>query len=78
MVQEIQDPGIHSICSELTSNSHGKQFYLMPIPENITLYDDLLIILSHLMNLSLALGVELKTCYFLIAIFHYILVTRLC
>ena len=55
MVQEIQDPGIHSICSELTSNSHGKQFYLMPIPENITLYDDLLIYFKPLNELVIGI-----------------------
>ena len=29
MVQELQDPGVSDIVAELTSNTHGKQFYLV-------------------------------------------------
>jgi voltage-gated potassium channel len=31
MVQELQDPGVGSIVEELTSNEHGKQFYVQAI-----------------------------------------------
>lgn len=32
LVQELLDPGVGTIVSELTSNTHGKQFYLIDIP----------------------------------------------
>ena len=32
MVQELLDPGIGTVLSELTSNVHGNQFYMMDIP----------------------------------------------
>ena len=38
MVQELQDPGVGSIISELTSNIHGKQFYLVDLPKDWDTY----------------------------------------
>jgi len=31
MVQELQDPGVSDVVAELTSNAHGKQFYVIAI-----------------------------------------------
>lgn len=43
IVQELQDPGVSSIISELTSNAHGKQFYIINFDHSIedfkTLYE---------------------------------------
>lgn len=41
MVQEMQDPGVHSIVSELTSNSTGQQFYVVKPPNNMPEYKQL-------------------------------------
>ena len=38
MVQELQDPGVNDIVTELTTNALGKQFYVVKIPENIDNY----------------------------------------
>jgi voltage-gated potassium channel len=32
VVQELQDPGVHAVVAELTSNAEGKQFYIVPPP----------------------------------------------
>ena len=40
MVQELQDPGVGSVISELTSNTHGSQFYIIDIPQNAATYKD--------------------------------------
>ncbi|MHC4526746.1 MAG: potassium channel family protein, partial [Planctomycetota bacterium] len=42
LVQELQDPGMGAIVSELTSNAHGKQFYVTEIKEPAESYKDLL------------------------------------
>jgi len=31
MVQELQDPGVSTVVAELTSNAHGKQFYVQDV-----------------------------------------------
>jgi len=36
IVQELLDPGTHSVCSELTSNTHGMQFYIVSPPPEAT------------------------------------------
>lgn len=41
MIQELQDPGVHDILSELTSNAHGKQFYVVPVPQDVRSIPDL-------------------------------------
>ena len=41
MVQELQDPGVHRIIEELTSNQHGHQFYLSKIPKDLASLNDL-------------------------------------
>ncbi|MDA1015720.1 MAG: ion channel [Planctomycetota bacterium] len=41
MVQELQDPGMHSILAELTSNTHGKQFYVVKPPSELRTVGDL-------------------------------------
>ena len=33
MVQEIQDPGVASVVTELTSNMYGHEFYIQEVPE---------------------------------------------
>ena len=38
IVQEILDPGVQQMVSELTSNRCGKQFYLVPIPDEAKSY----------------------------------------
>jgi voltage-gated potassium channel len=38
IVQELQDPGTHSVCTELTSNTHGMQFYIVNPPPEATNY----------------------------------------
>jgi voltage-gated potassium channel len=38
MIQELQDPGVGTIVSELTSNAHGKQFYVIDIGESTNDY----------------------------------------
>jgi len=35
MVQELQDPGTHSVIFELTSNLDGKQFYVVDAPPDV-------------------------------------------
>jgi voltage-gated potassium channel len=35
MIQELQDPGIHTIISELTSNRYGKQLYIVDVDKEI-------------------------------------------
>lgn len=32
MVQEMQDPGVHAVLAELTTNAHGKQCYIVAAP----------------------------------------------
>jgi voltage-gated potassium channel len=32
VVQELQDPGVHEVVAELTSNAEGKQFYIVDAP----------------------------------------------
>ena len=41
IVQELQDPGTHSVCTELTSNTHGMQFYIVNPPPEATNYGKL-------------------------------------
>jgi len=41
LVQELQDPGVGDIVAELTSNRHGKQFYIVDIPEDCSRYQQL-------------------------------------
>ena len=41
MVQELQDPGTHSILAELTSNTHGKQLYVVHPPDDLRTVRDL-------------------------------------
>lgn len=41
LIQELQDPGVGDIVAELTSNRHGKQFYIVDVPEACTRYDQL-------------------------------------
>jgi len=38
LVQELQDPGIAQIVSELTSNSRGRQFYIVDLPQRERTY----------------------------------------
>jgi voltage-gated potassium channel len=38
MIQELLDPGVHSIISELTSNTYGKQFYVVTIDGDFDMY----------------------------------------
>jgi voltage-gated potassium channel len=40
LVQELQDPGIAQIVSELTSNAHGRQFYIIDLPQPARTYDE--------------------------------------
>ena len=32
VVQELQDPGVHAVVTQLTTNAQGKQFYIVDIP----------------------------------------------
>lgn len=41
MIQELQDPGVHDVLSQLTSNKQGKQFYIIPKPPGAATYKDL-------------------------------------
>ena len=41
MVQELQDPGVSTIVSELTSNAHGKQFYILDVGVTVRTYREL-------------------------------------
>lgn len=41
MTQEIQDPGISLVLKELTSNTLGKQFYLIPLNAHIKTYGEI-------------------------------------
>jgi len=41
IVQELQDPGVNSVIFELTSNSFGKQFYIVDIKGEYKTYEDL-------------------------------------
>jgi len=36
VVQELQDPGVHEVVAELTSNTEGKQFYIVDLPSEST------------------------------------------
>ena len=38
LVQELQDPGVGAIVSELTSNRHGRQFYILDVPDGCANY----------------------------------------
>jgi voltage-gated potassium channel len=38
MVQEMQDPGVHAVVAELTTNVHGKQCYLTPPPSGASTF----------------------------------------
>ncbi|MEI6890860.1 MAG: ion channel [Pontiella sp.] len=38
VVQELQDPGVSDVVAELTSNKHGRQFYIAEIKENLPTY----------------------------------------
>ena len=40
MVQELQDPGTHSVIFELTSNLNGKQFYVVDSPPEVKTVGD--------------------------------------
>ena len=56
IVQELQDPGTHSVCSELTSNTHGMQFYIVNPPPAGTNYGK---IQAHFAGLNdLVLGIR--------------------
>lgn len=39
LVQELQDPGIANIVAQLTSNSQGKQIYIVDMPRNSNKYE---------------------------------------
>ena len=41
IIQELQDPGVGAIVEELTSNAHGKQFYIQHVGESHTTYQSL-------------------------------------
>jgi len=41
LVQELQDPGIAQVVSELTSNSMGKQFYIVDLPQHERTYAEI-------------------------------------
>jgi voltage-gated potassium channel len=41
LVQELQDPGVAQIVSELTSNSRGRQFYIVDLPQRDGTYADI-------------------------------------
>ncbi len=56
IVQELQDPGTHSVCTELTSNTHGMQFYIVNPPPEATNYGKLQ---AHFAGLNdLVLGIR--------------------
>ena len=38
VVQELQDPGVSDVVSELTSNRHGRQFYIAAVEEGLPDY----------------------------------------
>ncbi len=38
LVQELQDPGVSQVVSQLTSNAEGKQFYIIDLPEKYENY----------------------------------------
>ena len=38
LIQELQDPGVGKIVAQLTSNSQGKQFYIVDMPERYENY----------------------------------------
>ena len=38
LVQELQDTGVAQVVSELTSNAHGRQFYIIEVPEELATY----------------------------------------
>ncbi|SMF83737.1 potassium channel family protein [Pseudobacteriovorax antillogorgiicola] len=40
IAQEIQDPGLGHVMQELTSNRSGKQLYMIPIPQQYKIYQD--------------------------------------
>lgn len=40
IVQEMQDPGVHAVLSELTSNTAGSQCYIVPPPPGATSYGE--------------------------------------
>jgi voltage-gated potassium channel len=60
IVQELLDPGTHSVCSELTSNTHGMQFYIVSPPPEATNCGKLRAHYSELNDLVLGIrrGVE--------------------
>lgn len=41
LVQELQDPGVHSVFSELTTNLHGKQCYIVEVQQGVRTFDEL-------------------------------------
>jgi len=58
MVQELQDPGVGTVISELTSNTHGKQFYIMPLPTGYRNFQE---VRTHLETLEMLLvGIRRK------------------
>ncbi|MEE2787282.1 MAG: ion channel [Myxococcota bacterium] len=36
VVQELQDPGVHAVVTQLTTNAQGKQFYIVDVPSGST------------------------------------------
>ena len=58
LAQELQDPGVHSVVSELTSNRHGRQFYIVDIPKAAKTFQELSRSLSS--DTALVLGVKRK------------------
>lgn len=58
VAQELQDPGVHDIVSELTSNRQGKQFYLVDVPTGVTDYQGLKAALTS--DKCVVLGIQKK------------------
>jgi voltage-gated potassium channel len=41
LVQELQDPGVTEVIKQLTTNSQGKQFYVIDAPDGVGTYGEL-------------------------------------
>ena len=56
IVQELQDPGIHNVISELTSNKQGKQFYIVDFKGDFKSYSDLKE--NYMSNNTILIGIQ--------------------
>jgi len=55
MVQELQDPGVNAVLTELTTNSEGTQLYVFPVPARAAIYS---VAVKHLTDTTEAMGIR--------------------